>query len=193
LETQVYQAVLERRPAQIIPRLKEILAKPDPALGYYNGELRFYLGWAQEVAGDHNAAEESWRQARSELEPFLKEQPENFQLIGDLALTNMGLGDKAAALALAERATAALPIEKDAFIATRPIEILARVAAQMGERDRAIAALQKLLSMPGQGALAENVPLTPALLRLDPMFDPLRNDPRFQKLAASEVPKSADK
>ncbi|PYL16247.1 MAG: hypothetical protein DMF46_03645 [Verrucomicrobia bacterium] len=53
METQVYQAILERRPAQIIPRLKEILAKPDPALGYINGELRFYLGWAQEIAGDH--------------------------------------------------------------------------------------------------------------------------------------------
>src|ERR1019366_3786152 len=53
LETQVYQAILERRPAQIIPRLKEVLAKPDPALGYFNGELRFWLGWAQEVAGDH--------------------------------------------------------------------------------------------------------------------------------------------
>src|SRR6184192_194797 len=78
LETQVYQAILERRPAQIIPRLKEILAKPDPALGYNNGELRFWLGWAQEVAGDHAAAQETWRQARSELEPFLKEQPENF-------------------------------------------------------------------------------------------------------------------
>ena len=64
-----------------------------------------------------------------------------------------------------------------------PIEILARVCAQMGEPDRAIAALQKLLSIPyREPTYAANVPLTPALLRLDPMFDPLRNDPRFQKL-----------
>ena len=109
LETQVYQAILERRPAPIIPRLKEILAKPDPALGYINGELRFWLGWAQEVAGDHAAAQESWRQARSELESLLKEQPENDSLIGDLALTNMGLGDKAAAFNSVERAMAANP------------------------------------------------------------------------------------
>ena len=99
LETQVYQAILERNPGPMIPRLKEVLAKPDPASGYLNGELRFWLGWAQEVAGDHAAAQESWKQARSELEPFLKGQPENFYLIGDLALTNMGLGDKPAALA----------------------------------------------------------------------------------------------
>ena len=184
LETQVYQAILERRPAQIIPRLKEILAKPDPALGYVNGELRFWLGWAQEVGGDHAAAQESWRQARSELESFLKEQPENYRLIGDLALTNMGLGDKAAALALSERAMAAIPIEKDQFQGSVPIEILARVAARMGEPDRAIGALEKLLSIPCSGLRVVDVPLTPALLRLDPMFDPLRNDPRFEKLIA---------
>ncbi len=194
IETQVYEAILERRPAPVIPRLKEILAKPDQTLGFYNGELRFWLGWAQDVAGDHAVAQETWRQARSELEPLLKEQPENFQLIGDLALTNMGLGDKAAALTLAERAMAANPIEKDALSGPTPIEILARVAARMGEPDRAIATLQKLLSIPYAGPLAtQNIPLTPALLRLDPMFDPLRNDPRFQKLVASEAPQAADK
>ena len=79
----------------------------------------------------------------------------------------MGLGDKAAAFKLIERAIAANPIEKDALSGPESLEIFARVAAQMGEPDRAIAALQKLLSIlygcfPAGG-------LTPAVLRLDPM------------------------
>jgi hypothetical protein len=104
----------------------------------------------------------------------------------------MDLGDKAAALALSEQAMAANPIEKDALDGPIPIEILARVSARMGEPDRAITALQKLLSIPYNGALAA-APLTPALLRLDPMFDPLRNDPRFKKLVASPAPQATNK
>jgi serine/threonine protein kinase/Tfp pilus assembly protein PilF len=183
LETQVYQAILESRPAAVIAQLKQILAKPDQALGYYNGELRFWLGWAQEVSGDHDGARGSWGQARTELESFLKEQPENVVLMGDLALTNMALGDNTAATTLADRAIAMISIEKDALTGPRPLDILTRIAARMGDADRAIPTLEKLLSIPYEAPLAANPPLTPALLRLDPMFERLRKDPRFQKLA----------
>jgi TolB-like protein/class 3 adenylate cyclase/Tfp pilus assembly protein PilF len=185
LGTRIYQAILERSPAQIIPRVKEELARADPA-DFHTGELRLWLGWAQKFSGDHAGAQESWRQARSELDSFLKEQPENWNLIEDLAMIDAGLGDKTAALALLERAIAAVPIEKDALDGPVPIEILARVAAQVGEPDRAISALQKLLSIPSPSL----PPVTPALLRLDPMYDPLRNDPRFQSLCEQTSPRS---
>ena len=93
-------------------------------------------------------------------------------LMGDLALINMALGNKAEALALAERAIAANPIEKDAITGPSAIEILARVAGanrRARPRDRRLA---ETTLNPGPSGPVD-VPLTPALLRLDPMFDPL--------------------
>jgi len=79
-----------------------------------------------------------------------------------------------------------MPIEKDVLLGPRPLDILARVAARIGEPDQAISTLEKLLSIPYEAPLAANPPLTPALLQLDPMFEPLRKDPRFQKLANAQ-------
>ncbi len=63
------------------------------------------------------------------------------------------------------------PIEKEAANGMQTLEILARVATRVGEPNRAITVLEGILSRPGNGGLATGMPLTPALLRLDPMFD----------------------
>jgi TolB-like protein/class 3 adenylate cyclase/Tfp pilus assembly protein PilF len=183
LETQIYQAILERRPQEIILRVKQILAKPNPAQDSADGDLCLWLGWAQQIAGDSSGAHETFLRAQRELEKYLPELGNNYATLDDFALLYMELDDKAKALDFAQRAMAANPIEKDTVRGPLPLEIYARVCARFGETDRAMTALEKLLSIPYDGAMGTSAPLTPALLRLDPMFEPLHNNPRFQKLA----------
>ena len=186
LETQVYQAILERRPLAMITRLNAMLANPDPALGYVNGELRFWLGWAQKVAGDEVAAQNTWRQARTELESFFPQQPQNFAILEALAFINVALADRAAAAKWLERANEqGVSVEKDAIDGPSSIEITARITALMGDADKAIPALEKVLSIPSGGMGGVSVPLTAALVRLDPTFDRIRGDPRLEKLITS--------
>jgi hypothetical protein len=87
------------------------------------------------------------------------------------------LGNKAAALADARRAVELLPASKDAWIGSENEEALARIEARFGDKENAIAAVQHLL------AISYGLPpITPATLRLDPDWDNLRGDPRFEKL-----------
>jgi tetratricopeptide (TPR) repeat protein len=183
LETQVYQAILERRPAPIISRLKEILAKPDPALGFYNGELRFWLGWDQEVGGDHAAAQQSWRQARSELEPFLKQQPENYLLMGESRGDKYGPWRQSRRVCF-DRAGDGCPPDRERRTARSHSNRDPRSCGSANGRARPCPSRFTETSIDTlSNPFAKSAPpLTPALLRLDPVWDPLRADPAFQKL-----------
>jgi TolB-like protein/Tfp pilus assembly protein PilF len=77
-EQVAYQGILERRPARVIAQLKEVLAQPDPGAGYLNGELRFWLGWAQEVVGDPSPLRKPGGRPAPNWKPFSK----NSQKIG---------------------------------------------------------------------------------------------------------------
>lgn len=187
LETQVYQSILERRPQLMISRLEEVLRASNAKLGLTDGELRFWLGWAQQVAGNLETAKANWRRAREELEPLLAAQPGNYLILQDLALIHLGLGEKEQALELAQRDFQAISVKKDAIEGVAPLEIIGRINAGFGDADRAIAALEKVLVTPYDGALGAGVPLTPALLRLDPMFDLLRANPSFQNLTKRSI------
>jgi serine/threonine-protein kinase len=97
------------------------------------------------------------------------------------------MGEKDSALKLAERAIVLLPHAKDAMDGPGLEANLALIQAIFGEKSRAISTLPQLLQTP-YSYLFQQAPITPALLRLDPLWDPLRSDPAFQKLCEEKQP-----
>ena len=131
---------------------------------------------ASTYAGDIAGARATAQQLLPPLETFDKKDPDNPPFATALSLIHAFLGEKDAAIKEAERAITLLPSMKDAVDGPAFEENLAFVEARVGEKNRAIPRLQRLLTIPYSNCL------TPALLRLDPKWDPLRGDPRFQKL-----------
>jgi TolB-like protein/Tfp pilus assembly protein PilF len=173
-------AIFLRKYEPAITMLKAQLSKSLPAsrLGSFQGTLADL----ERHAGNAGAAAQAYEQARLSFETVLREQTDNADLISGLAWTEACLGHKDKALDLARKAIVVDPTSKNAYIGPEREETLARIEAHFGDKDNAIAALQHLLSIAyGQP------PVTPALLRIDPDWDNLRGDPRFEKLCQEKL------
>ena len=142
----------------------------------------FFLVLAQENAGDIVGARATAQQMLRPQEPLSQKDPDNPNFAQALSLIYAVLGQKDAALKEAERAITLLPSGKDAVDGPRVEENLAFVEVLVGDKDGAIPRLQHLLQIPYNNCL------TPALLRLNPQWDPLHGDPRFQKLCEEKKP-----
>jgi TolB-like protein/predicted Zn-dependent protease len=136
---------------------------------------------AQECAGDIAGARATAQQMLPAIEKFSQKAPNSPPIAAGLSLVHAFLGEKDAAIREAERAITLLPSAKDAVDGPSFEEQLAFVEALVGDKNRAISTLQHLLEIPYSDCL------TPALLRLDPKWDALRSDPRFQKLCEEKT------
>jgi serine/threonine protein kinase/tetratricopeptide (TPR) repeat protein len=146
------------------------------------------LAFTQRLAGDAAGAKVTAEKARKTLEQLCKRQPDNASFLKPLAQAYTVLGEKDLAVKEAERAIMLRPRDKDALSGPGLEENLALIQALFGENGHAISTLGQLLQTPYGDAHYGQVPVTPALLRLDPLWNPLRSDPAFQKLCEKKQP-----
>jgi TolB-like protein/Tfp pilus assembly protein PilF len=156
--------------------------------GIEKGSKQVGLALARRIAGDTASSRATAEEARKTLESLKKDQPDNAFVAAALAISYALLDEKESALNEAQRAITLLPSNKDQLSGPGFEENLALVEMIVGENPRAIATLARLLQMPYGGWLYSPAPITPALLRLDPIWDPLRTDPGFQNLFQEKQP-----
>jgi tetratricopeptide (TPR) repeat protein len=161
----------------------EVIARVSSALGSSNTPPLFvaighlWLGDMYMAKGDHVKAQPLFVQAEQELKSLRAGGDNSFLLADTLVQVEARLGHRdeveSDASSILQR------IKKDAWGFAREEEAVARAYTSLGDFDRAVPLLQHALVTPS------NESLTPAFLRLDPFWDPVRNDPRFEKLANS--------
>jgi hypothetical protein len=144
----------------------------------------FYEGWLAEMKGDTKTARERFLAARAEEEKVAPNQPVPKNLVV-LGLTDAFLGRKQEAMDEGGRAMKLMPMSKDAWDGPQIIFCFAAICAWSGEPDLALSQLHELARIPAGVHYGHLV--------LDPLWDPLRGDPRFDKIVASLAPKSKEK
>jgi serine/threonine-protein kinase len=179
---------LERNQTEAIRFVQPQQAQLQFAFGIDKGIKQGGLALIHRVAGDTASAKAFAEQARNTLEPLSKDQPDNAFIPAALAVDYAILDEKSSALNEAQRAITLVPSSKDRLSGPGFEENLALVEMIIGENSRAISTLARLLQTPYGGWLYNPAPITPALLRLDPLWDPLRADPGFQKLCQEKQP-----
>jgi tetratricopeptide (TPR) repeat protein len=179
---------LERNLGEAIRLLEARLAQFRYASEIEKINNQLWLALTQRLNGDTAGANVTAAQARSMLESLCKNQPDNALLAAGLSLANAVLGEKELALKEAQRAIKLLPSAKDRVSGPACEENLALIQTMFGENSQAIPTLARLLQTPYGSWFYGLAPVTPALLRLDPIWDPLRGDPAFQKLCEEKQP-----
>ena len=145
----------------------------------------FVEGLIARIRGDAAAARAAFTAARAQQEEVVRGQPDYGPALGSLGLIDAGLGRKDEALHEGRRAIELLPVKRDAFGGSDMIQFFSIICAWTGEKELALQQLDILTRMPSA--------VTYGRLKLHPFWDPLRGDPRFEKIVASLAPKEANK
>ena len=128
------------------------------------------------LAGDVSGAQSDAEKARNLLEARVREQPNDFRALRALSWVYLALNRKSDAINIARQTLDLLPPEKDAVLGSGNMAALAEIQSQTGAATEAVQNLRRLLSIPA----GETISI--ARLKVDPVWDPIRNDPGFQQL-----------
>jgi tetratricopeptide (TPR) repeat protein len=183
----IMQLTLERNYGEAIPLLQARQTQFHFASEIDKGTNQVILAVVQRLAGDDTSAKATAGQALNTLEPLYKNQQDNAKVAALLSLSYAVLGNNGLALKEAERAIMLLPSAKDAIEGPGLEENLALVQTMVGDNSHAISILTRLLQTPYASTFWGGL-ITRARLRLDPLWDPLRSDPAFQKLCEENKP-----